>query len=228
MDSSQIVSEFFDTLSRLPSPYVYSAIIGILLACGMGLPMPEDITLLAAGLLASAERISFSGALIAGFTGVLIGDTFLFYLGRRFGKSVFRLPGLRRVFTQNRILMAEARIRKNGPFICFVARFLPGLRSPIFAMSGALGVRFTTFIALDGFAALLSVPLWVYVGYWFGNNFDDALGAAIEMSEKLQIYILSGIVSLILGYVGYNLWRRRQLRALHSVAPSISDLNQTK
>lgn len=208
MHSSQLASDFIDAVSRLPSPVVYCTIVGILLACGVGLPMPEDITLLIAGLLASADRISFPGALIAGFAGVLIGDTCLFFIGRKFGQAVFRLPGFRRIFTPHRIAEAEARIRKNGPFICFIARFLPGFRSAIFATSGALGVRFTTFIALDGLAALLSVPLWVYVGYWFGNNFEDALGEALEMAGRLQTYLLSGIGALVVGYIAYKIWRR--------------------
>jgi membrane protein DedA with SNARE-associated domain len=222
MDSSHLASEFFDAVSRLPSPVVYCTIVGILLACGLGLPIPEDITLLTAGLLASAERISLPGAMIAGFAGVLIGDTFLFFLGRRYGKSVFRLPGFRKIFTPDRISAAEARIRKNGPFICFIARFLPGFRSAIFAMSGALGVRFTTFLALDGLAALLSVPLWVYVGYWFGENFEDALGAALQTSERLQVYIFSGIGVLIVSYVAYKLWRRKHYqRGLNDQLPQV-------
>lgn len=223
MDYSQLASDFFEYISHLPSPVVYCTIFGVLLACGMGLPMPEDITLVTAGLLASAGRISLTGAFIVSFVGVMFGDTLLFYLGRRYGKSVFRLPGLRSIFTQERIAAAELRIRKHGPFICFVARFLPGLRSAVFAMSGALGVRFFTFIALDGLAAVLSVPLWVYVGYWFGNNFDDALGAALEMSEKLQIYMFSGLAILIFGYLGYKIWRKKRATPRESISPSVTE-----
>jgi membrane protein DedA with SNARE-associated domain len=210
MDFSLFASNFVEAVSQLPSPVVYGTIVGILLVCGLGLPVPEDLTLLAAGLLAASEKISFPGALLSGFIGVLAGDSVLFLLGRKFGKRVFSLPGLRRVFTPPRLLAAETKIRKHGPFICFIARFLPGVRSAIFAMSGALGVKRSTFFLLDGLAALLSVPLWVYVGYWFGSNFDDALGGAMAMAHKLQIYVFSSLGILIVGYVGLRLWRQRK------------------
>lgn len=213
MDFSQLASDFMEAVSRLPSPVVYCTIVGILLICGLGIPVPEDITLLVAGLLAANEKISLTGGIIAGFIGVLSGDTVLFTLGRKFGKRVFQLPGLRRVFTPPRILAAERRIRANGPFICFIARFLPGLRSAIFAMSGALGVRLSTFMLLDGLAALLSVPLWVYVGYWFGENFEDALQGALDKAGTLQVYVFSALGMVILAYVAFKIWQRQRKKS---------------
>lgn len=212
MDFSQFAADFMEALSRLPSPVVYCTIVGILLLCGLGIPVPEDITLLVSGVLAANGKISLFGGMVAGFIGVISGDLVLFSLGRRFGKRVFQLPGLRSIFTPARILSAEKRIRDNGPFICFIARFLPGLRSAIFATSGALGVRLTTFMLLDGLAALLSVPLWVYVGYWFGSNFEDALEGALAKAGTLQVYIFSTLGVVILSYVVFKIWQRRRKR----------------
>lgn len=208
MDFSRLASDFLNSVSQLSSPVIYCTIVGILLACGMGVPVPEDITLIVAGLLAASEKISLLGAMIAGLAGVLVGDSLLFMLGRKFGKRVFSLPGLRSVFTPARVAGAERRVRKHGPFICFVARFLPGVRSAVFAMSGALGVRRSTFLLLDGLAAMLSVPLWVYAGYWFGNNFDDAIGGALTMAKQLQFYIFSLLGILIAAYIAYKIARR--------------------
>lgn len=213
MDFSQLASDFMEAVSRLPSPVVYCTIVGILLVCGLGIPVPEDITLLVAGLLAANEKITLIGAMIAGFLGVLSGDMVLFSMGRKYGKRVFQLPGLRRIFTPPRILMAEQKIRSNGPFICFIARFLPGLRSAIFATSGALGVRLSMFVLLDGLAALLSVPLWVYVGYWFGTNFEDALSGAMAKAGTLQAYIFSALGLVVVSYVGFKFWQRRRKKS---------------
>lgn len=219
MDPTRFITTLFESLSGLSGPLAYATIVGILFICGLGVPIPEDITLLAAGLLAAHGSISLNGALIAGFLGVLLGDALLFFMGRKFGKKVFALPGLRNLFTDVRIAAAEARIRRNGPFICFIARFLPGLRSPIFAMSGALGVRPITFFLLDGFAALISVPVWVVLGYWFGNNLDDALARV----KHVQFYLFSGLAILIVGYIAYRFLKKR--RTL--VGPGITKLEKS-
>ncbi len=185
--------QFFAGLSGVQA---YGLVLGVLFACGLGVPIPEDITLIAAGFLASTGNITLSGAFIAGFIGVLVGDVFLFTIGRRYGRAVFAWPGFRRVFTEERIKKAEVRIQKNAYFICFMARFMPGLRSPIFLMCGILKVRFSVFFCLDGLAAVLSVPLWVFAGYWFGNNIEGALKFAREANIVIIGALVVGVLFL--------------------------------
>ena len=187
-------------LSGFSGVAAYAVILGVLFACGLGVPIPEDITLIAAGLLAALGKISIGGALIAGFVGVMVGDAFLFFIGRHFGERVFALPIFRKIFTPKRVQLAQKRVRENSKFICFTARFLPGLRSPIFLTAGVLGVSPWTFFALDGLAALLSVPVWVVGAYWFGQNLDEALAFA----KQMQVYLLIGLVVFIAAYVFYK------------------------
>lgn len=179
----------------------YCVIFGALLVCGLGVPIPEDITLIAAGILAALKSISLIGAVIIGFIGVMAGDCFLFFLGRRLGYQVFSLPIFKSIFTEKRILQARKKVLANSKFICFTARFLPGLRAPIFLTSGVMGVSPVTFLLLDGFAALISVPVWVYLGWYFGNNLDHALAIAL----KAQKYIVISVLLLILVYILFKL-----------------------
>ncbi|HMN68559.1 MAG TPA: DedA family protein [Bdellovibrionales bacterium] len=194
------------TLSQLDGLTAYSAIVGLLLICGLGVPLPEDITLIAAGILASVGSISLWGAMLAGFFGVLAGDAFLYTLGRLYGRRAFQLPLIRSIMTPARIVKAERKILRNSHFICFTARFLPGLRSPIFLMSGIMGVRPLVFYGLDGLAALISVPLWVYVGFWLGENLDHTLAIA----ERVQIFLLIGVVFLVGGYLAFRRYRKNR------------------
>ena len=181
----------------------YAMILGVLTACGLGLPIPEDITLIAAGILAALGKISLTGAMIAGFVGVLIGDSFLFFLGRYMGPRVFQLPLLKTLITEKRMKKAQKKILANSKFICFVARFLPGLRAPIYLSSGVMGVKPIIFLSLDGFAALISVPLWVYVGWWAGEQWDENL----KIIKQMQVYLLAGVVLLIVGYFLFRKYR---------------------
>jgi membrane protein DedA with SNARE-associated domain len=179
----------------------YAAILGILLVCGLGVPIPEDITLIAAGMLAALKSISLPGAFIAGFVGVLIGDCLLFFLGRKFGYRVFALPLFRSIFTEKRVLLARQKVLANSKFICFTARFLPGLRAPIYLTAGVMGVSPLQFLLLDGLAALISVPIWVYLGWYLGDNLDHAMSIAI----KTQKYVIAAVAVVILSYVYYKI-----------------------
>ncbi len=191
-------------LSQLDGYTAYSAIVGLLLICGLGVPLPEDITLIAAGILASLGSISFPGAIAAGFAGVILGDAFLYTVGRIYGRKAFSLPLIRAVMTPRRIALAERKIIRNSHFICFTARFLPGLRSPVFLMAGIMGVRPLVFYALDGLAALISVPLWVYVGFWLGENLDMAM----KVAERIQLSLGAVILLAIAIYVVFRRIRK--------------------
>lgn len=206
MPREQLSIKLITFLSGFEGITAYSVILGVLLACGLGVPMPEDVTLVAAGILAGLGNISLTGALIVGTIGVLLGDAILFFMGRRYGYKVFSLPGFRRIFTESRIAMARQRILQNQKFICFLARFLPGLRAPIYLTAGIMGVRPLTFLVLDGLAAIISVPFWIYIGFHLGDNIDDTLGYVV----KAQKWIIIAVASAVAAIVIYKYYRRRQ------------------
>lgn len=215
MESSSFAAKFITLLSGLSGVTAYGAILGVLLICGLGVPLPEDITLISAGILAAIGSISLAGALVAGFVGVLFGDAILFNLGRKYGRHVFKLPLFRRIFTEARIAAAEKKILHNSKFICFTARFLPGLRAPIYLTAGVMGVKPMHFYLLDGFAALISVPVWVVGGWWFGQRIEEALGFA----KQAQIYLVLGIGVVITIWLLIK-WRTKKKRLISSQTPS--------
>lgn len=185
----------------------YLAIIGVLFICGLGIPIPEDITLISAGILVALGTISLPGAMIAGFVGVMIGDSLLFYLGRYHGRKVFGWPGIRVFATPERIARAEKHILANGRFICFIARFFPGLRSVIFLTSGTMGVKPSVFFTQDGLAALISVPFWVWFGWFFGNNIDELLAQA----KNIQVVLIVAVFAAIAFYIWWKVYKRKKI-----------------
>lgn len=197
---------FFTGLSGAPA---YALIFGVLLACGFGLPIPEDITLIAAGILAGTGKISVFGAYIVGFGGVLIGDSILFGIGRKYGRKAFTWPVFRKIFTPKVIAKAEEKIQANAKKICFIARFLPGLRAPIYLTAGVMRVPPTTFIIQDGFAALISVPVWIYLGQWAGSNME----LAIQKAKEFHIYLFIGIGLLLAFWIGKYYWNKKKNQA---------------
>src|ERR1051325_1458636 len=129
----------------------------------------------------------------------------MFSLGRFYGRKAFQLPIIRSIMTPKRIALAERKVLRNSKFICFTARFLPGLRSPIFLTAGIMGVRPIVFFSLDGIAAMISVPAWVFFGHCFGENMD----MAFKFAKRAQTYVLIFMVVLIAGYFLYRRYRRR-------------------
>ncbi len=199
MKDHGFIYKIFSLFVGLSGLQAYGFIFGVLFLCGIGLPVPEDLTLIAAGYLSGEGSISFVGALLVGFIGVLAGDILLFTIGYRFGDQVFKWPIFVKVFTPPRIQKAKYRINKNAKLICFTARFAPGLRAAIYLTAGTLKVPFKVFIFQDGLAALASVPFWVWTGYKFHEHREKAL----EVLTQVHIYLFI-FVAFIFSYL---LWK---------------------
>jgi membrane protein DedA with SNARE-associated domain len=203
MDAS-LLDQLLDKVSNLEGMTAYLTIFGVLFGCGLGIPIPEDLTIVTAGYLAYLENIDITWAIVVCFIGVLSGDFLLFTLGRMFGKKFFNLPGVRFFITADRIAYAQAKLKKNVRRICFSARFLAGLRAPVYLSAGMLGVKPRIFISYDALAALISVPLLTLLGYYFGEDIDIGLGY-IRRAER---YIFIGL-ALIGLFVVLNAIRKR-------------------
>lgn len=197
MDFNVIVDFLIDYYGPIP----YIAIFVILLACGLGIPIPEDITLIAGGILTYYGVCDVWLMIAVGMLGVLIGDSMVYFLGRKFGKRLMTKWPFRAFIDDTKIEGIRTRLHEHGPKLLFSARFMPGVRSTVFFASGLLHYPYRKMILFDGLAALLSVPAIVYSVYSFG----DFLESVIKWIKKVE----GGIVALIiigLLVVAYRFW----------------------
>jgi membrane protein DedA with SNARE-associated domain len=152
--------------------FTYLGLFVILLLCGMGLPMPEDIALLAGGFLVHRGVTRYTITLAVALLGVVAGDNSLFFLGRRFGTELVRYFGLNRPGSKAQIDRIRAFMHRHGHRAIFYARFLAGLRALIYLTAGSFGVTPLRFLAYDLLGAIISVPIVVSIGYLFGGQLE--------------------------------------------------------
>lgn len=182
--------------------YGYWAVFFVLLICGFGVPIPEDITLVSGGVIAGLypESVNSHLMLVVSLLGVLAGDSCMYWLGRIYGTRILRFKLIRKLVTLKRLRMVRDKFAKYGSRVLFVARFLPGLRAPIYIVSGITRrVSYPHFVLIDFCAAIISVPIWVYLGEFGAKNLDW-LEAQIAKGQHV-IYALIAVVAV------YLLWK---------------------
>jgi membrane protein DedA with SNARE-associated domain len=199
----------FETLGSATPTTIYYTLAGVLLLCGLGLPIPEDISLITAGALAYEKRIDVNVAFFVCFGAVLGGDTLAFLLGRFFGPRVLASRLFKNYFTPKKQIRVKAYFRKYGSKVMFVGRFLPGLRFTIYFSAGILKVRPAIFFIYDSLAALLSVPLLVYGAYVFGDRIEQVISWARRSEYGILV-----VVGLVAGLIVFKTYRRRKARRL--------------
>ena len=187
----------------------YAIICVVLLLTGCGLPVPEDLPLLASGVLCQMKMVNPPTMFVLAYLSVLGGDLILFFLGRRYGHHVPRLPLLRHYLTEKRITRAEQYFEDHGGKTLFVARFLLGVRSSIWFAAGTCKIRLWRFLAYDGAAALIFVPILMLLGYFGADQFDRIR----QWAWWGQVGIVLGILALIGSVFAFRKFRRKRMSA---------------
>lgn len=193
-------------IQSIHEPWTYLIVFGILLLCGFGLPVPEDITLIAGGLMAYYGKANVFVMIAVGLAGVMLGDGVMFQIGRRFGYRVFEWRWMSRIMHAERLESVKHKLQSHGYKVIFSARFMPGVRSLVFLSSGALGIPFRIFLLFDGLAALISVPAIVYSCFFFGDQINKAVGVIKNVEQAIVALIALGIVYFLVKYL-VRKWR---------------------
>ncbi|MGB3837903.1 DedA family protein [Rhodanobacter sp. FW102-FHT14D06] len=184
----------------------YLAVFIALMICGAGLPLPEDITLVAGGVIAGLGYANVHAMVALAMFGVLLGDCAIFLLGYRYGARILQWRFVARILTPARYAKVQEKFHRYGNRVLFIARFLPGMRTTIYLTAGMTHrVSFLRFLLLDGSAALISVPFWVYLGFVGADNHQWLL--TWMHRGQASLWVLLGILLLVL-LVSW--WRHRR------------------
>lgn len=204
------MDRLFYFLTDLSSFGAYLAVFTILLSCGVSLPLPEDIPLVAAGYLIWDKTFSPFPIFLVTMSSILIGDFILFYLGQKLGFRYLFQARDKPLFKVKSVRRARAYFRKYGDKIVFFARFIVGFRIVVFFMAGAMKMKPSRFLFFDAMAALISVPLWLLLGYLLGCNFGDEIAVLLHHLKNLKHIISLVIVMALLFAVARLFYKFRR------------------
>ncbi len=188
----------------------YLGIVVVLVLTGAGLPIPEEVPVIIAGVAAKTGTLFVWPAYAACLFGALLGDSLMYAIGYHFGRSVLlehRI--LARHLTPERERQIEQMISQHGFKVLFVSRFLLGFRTPVFLTAGILRMPVRKFLLYDGLSATVVVSVFFALAYRYGEGIQD-WWKYIRGAE----YALTGTVVLcIAGAIVWYVMRVRKRRA---------------
>lgn len=198
-------------LELLTSHISYLGIIVTLVLTGSGLPIPEELIVILSGLAAHNGLLNPWWTFGALLVGALLGDGVMYWIGYHFGRSVLLdHPWFARFLKPAREHHIEEMIRQHGLKVFFAARFLVGLRSPVYITAGILRVPFRRFVLVD------TVCATTVIGVFYGMTllFADRIHVWWQWIRRGELAITSVVVAAIAGLIVYLyvLHRRRLAR----------------
>lgn len=185
-----------DILLNFYGPVPYLILFGILFLCGIGLPIPEDVTLFAAGLSVYYGLTDLYLTVAICYFGVMIGDTLIFSLGHKYGRKLTKKWFFHKLLPDERLNSVQKKLHSQGNKLIFAARFMPGLRAPIYFSAGTLHLPYRIFFFYDGLAALLSVPAIVGLVYHYGDELDHIVRVIQGVERGVIVVIIFVAIAL--------------------------------
>ena len=191
-------------LAQFLEEFTYAGIFIALFLGGIGVPLPEEVPVLTAGVLAHEQVVRWWLALPVCVVGVLSGDVVLYWAGRHWGERVLSWRLVRRVLTREREESLKESYRRHGVKIIFTARHVIGLRAAAFLTAGIARVPFPRFLAADFAASMLGVPTSFALAFFFTDQLEQIL---TDVRRVERWALLVGFI-VIGAFFGVRAWRR--------------------
>jgi membrane protein DedA with SNARE-associated domain len=191
-------------IEQIVEHFTYAGIFLVLFAAGLGVPIPEELPIAAAAALASQGIVRWWIALPVCIVAVVAGDVVLYWVGHHWGERILEWRLVRRILTKRRETKLLDGYRRHGVKIVFTARHIMGLRAAAFLTAGIAKFPFWKFLAVDGGAALVSVP----IGFGLAHALTEQLYHLARETHRWERWlILLGLLAVV-GWLAYVLNRR--------------------
>ena len=171
-DQTTLAPEILGEFGAMLGQFDYLAPFVVLLLCGVGLPLPEEVTLIWSGMAVYRGDVEYVPITLVCSAAILLGDSIPFWLGKRYGLGVLKIRGVSRILHPERFNRIREKFDRYGNWATFAFRFFAGIRIPGYFISGTMGMSYWRFLLLDGLGVLISVPISIYLGMLFGDEIN--------------------------------------------------------
>ena len=171
------------------------------------IPLPSEIVIPPAGYLISQKQMSWTGVIISGTVGSLLGALTNYAIAVHFGRPFILKYGKYFGVSQKHFSQGEKFFLKHGNISTFIGRLVLGLRHYISFPAGLCRMYLWKFCFYTSAGACIWVGVLTYIGFFVGNNKERVA----EITKQWSIFIIIGCVLLVVLYI---LWHKRKSKNL--------------
>jgi membrane protein DedA with SNARE-associated domain len=199
-----------DSFLQTIPPFAVYLVVGVVIGLeSLGVPLPGEIVLVSAAVLASRHTLDISplGVGAAATIGAVVGDTIGYSIGHRYGMSLFERLGKRfpKHFGPGHVALAKQLFTRWGVWAVFFGRFIALLRIFAGPLAGALKMPYRHFLAANATGAVFWAGGTTAVVYYLG------LAAEKWLSRFSWVAL---VVAVVIGVVFTLVMKERTAHAI--------------
>lgn len=174
--------------------YGYAGVFVTVLVEGFGIPAPGQTLLTLGALVAARGKLDIVTLIALAWSATVIGNLIGYAIGRRAGRRLLLAGGVRR----KRIRRVEEFVRRFGPAIIVVARFVDGLRQLSSIVAGSMNMPWKSFLA----SVVLGATLWAGAigagAYYLERDFHAIAGFFLHLKPYALIVAIGVLLALLI------------------------------
>lgn len=200
------MDQLFNSLLTLALLYGYPIIFVVVALAYIGLPIPLNAFLLVMGALTSNNTFNIYILVPTVAIMAILGDTFGYYLGKRFGSHIVNRYTKKLGLTELRLEAVDGILAKYGSLYIFITRWLiTPLGIPVNIMAGIREHSFKSFLFWCALGEFIWSLIYIWLGHFFGANWS-VVADYIEGISRFMTFAVIGFGSF---YVSFQFFRKR-------------------
>ena len=198
------MNEILNPILTLVLNYGYPIIVCCIIAAYLGLPVPTNAILLAAGSFTVDGSLNIFLLILLATVTAIMGDLFGYYLGKKFGSRVVNSLTKKFGLNQNKLNSVNNILESWGSWYIFFTRWLlTPIAIPVNITAGISNFSFKKFITISIIGELIWAIIYIYLGFLFGANWITLLDY-INQGPTILVLITIGTGSIV---IGLKIWQ---------------------
>jgi membrane protein DedA with SNARE-associated domain len=183
---------------HLLTQYGYAAVFILVGLESVGIPLPGETILIAAGLYAgTSHKLSIWGVFAVAAAGAIMGDNIGFWIGDKGGYRLLRRYGHYVRADEAKVKVGRYVFDRQGPKVVFFGRFVSVLRTYAAFLAGTLKMEWRRFLPYNALGGVIWAAIYSFGAYYAGNSIEKASKPVdIAFGAAAVIVVIASIIVL--------------------------------
>ncbi len=191
-------------IDHLINTYGYWAVFALVALESLGIPLPGETALIAAGVYAGhTHKLSPWLIFVVAAAAAIIGDNIGYWVGDKGGYRLLRRYGYYVRVDESKMKVGRYLFDRYGGRVVFFGRFVSVLRTYAAFLAGTNRMRWRHFLVFNAAGGIVWAAIYTYASYTAGSTLHRISGT---------LNIVLGVVAVIVLLVAFLVMRRHANR----------------
>lgn len=193
-------------IQDIVSTYGYLAVFLLIAGESLGIPLPGEVTLLAAAIYASTGKLEIQWVIVIAAVASTVGGLGGYTIGRTAGRAAVLRFGRYVFLSERHLAQAEAFFAKRGDIAVLVGRFVAFLRVFAALLAGINQMPALRFVFFNTVGAVAWSALYGLLAYELGAQVFERIARTVGVGALILVVVL-GVAVLVLRRRGLHIMR---------------------